>query len=415
MTRAGAHGAQAGSVQVTPVRASGRRAQLRRRRRRRRLQLGAVLLALTVAACAALIYWALQKPTPEAPAAEVQARTQKTLLLQLRTTNGVAVSTSLLAHDPASGVGGAVLVPRQVILPVPGAGSLPLERAVRTASPEQVRAAVGDLLEIRIDAGWLLDEVALAALVDRLGGVEVQVDAPVLGGPGGRQVLLDVGRQRVDGARAVALLDYLGEGEPEQARLARTQRLLEGLLLALPSSVPQVVPLLEQLGPGSRVSVPLPELASLLVGLANDLRGDQLQFEVLPVVPIDPGDGVTAFRRDVPATRALADRLLEQSLLPGARQAGNRVLVLNGVGTPGLGEKVRPRLIEAGLVFAGSDNAPRFGYPKTQVLVADNSPESTQLGLRVARAVGVPDDSVKVGSIGTVADAVLLLGADAKL
>ena len=396
-----------------PVRASGRRAQLRRRRRRRRMQLGAAALAATVVACAALIWWALQKPTPQAPPVQNETRTQQTLLFQLRSTTGVAMSTALLAHDPASSVGAAVLVPRQVIVPVPGAGSLPLERAVRTTSPEQARAAVGDLLEVSVDAGWLLDEVALAGLVDRLGGVEVDVDAAVLGGANRRQVIIEVGRQRIDGARAAAYVDFLGEGEPEQTRLARTQRLLEGVLQALPASGPQVVPLL-QLGPGSRPSIPVDQLAALLVGLKGDLRSEQLQFEALPVIPIDPGNGVTAFRRDVPATRALADRLLEQSLLPGAREAGNRVLVLNGVGTPGLGEKVRPRLIAAGLVFAGSQNAPRFGYPTTQVLVADTSVESRELGLRVARAVGVPDNAVRVGSIGTLADAVLLLGADVK-
>ncbi len=94
------------------------------------------------------------------------------------------------------------------------------------------------------------------------------------------------------------------------------------------------------------------------------------------------------------------------------REGGKRVLVLNGVGTPGLGEAVRAKLAPAGFVFVGSRNAPEFGYATTQVLVPEATQEAQALGERVAEALGVPPTSVGTQEFGTVADVVVLVGAD---
>jgi len=132
------------------------------------------------------------------------------------------------------------------------------------------------------------------------------------------------------------------------------------------------------------------------------------------VVPIDPGNGVTAFRLDTDASDALVDRLLAQSVPPGRRATGNRVLVLNGVGTPGLGNRVRAKLVPAGFVYVGSRNAQQFGYPTTKVLVRAATPADQELGDRVARAIGVPPSSVATSEIGSIADVVVLVGGDFK-
>jgi hypothetical protein len=128
-------------------------------------------------------------------------------------------------------------------------------------------------------------------------------------------------------------------------------------------------------------------------------------------VPIDPGGGVTAFRLESEAARALVDRALAQSVPAGARQTGNRVLVLNGVGTPGLGDAVRAKLVAADFVFVASRNAERFGYETTQVLVPEATPEAQALGNRVAEALGVQPD-VRQSDLGTIADVVVIVGAD---
>jgi LCP family protein required for cell wall assembly len=389
---------------------TGRRAELRRakRRRQRRLLTAGLAIVLVVVAIAA---YALTRDgsTPRAAIAK-QTRTQSTVLFQVQGESGDAVASALLAHDPAGRSGAVVLIPPQVIVTVPGTGALQLSRALKTVPPARSRAAVGDLLGVTVDAGWVIDAPTLAGLIDQVGGVTVDVDVPVIAA---RVVLLSPGNQRLDGQHALAFLRYLAPGEQEQARLARMQAVLNGLLAALPKSTAQVSTLLSGLGPRSNASAPA-KLPSFLVGLAADNRGDDLQYDTLPVIPIDPGNGVTSFRVDPDQIRTLVDRLLAQSVPPGARQTGNRVLVLNGVGTPGIGEKVRARLVPAGFVFVASRNNPSFGVTKTRVLVKEATPAAQAVGEKVARALRVPLDSVQTAEIGSIADIVVVVGADFK-
>ena len=388
---------------------AGRRAELRRaRRRRQRRLLLAGLAAGVVVLLIATFVLTRRDTTPHVTIAK-QTRTQSTVLLQVQGESGDAVASALLAHDPAGHAGAVVLVPPQVIVTVPGTGALQLGRALKTVPPERSRAAVGDLLGVTVDAGWVIDATTLAGLIDRVGGVVADVDVPVVVA---RTVVLSPGNQRLNGLQALAFLRYLAAGEQEQARLARLQGVVDGLLTALPKSTAEVTAVLSALGARSVTSEPAPKLASFLVGLAADDRSDALQYDSLPVVPIDPGNGVSSFRIDPDATRTLVDRLLAQSVPAGARQTGNRVLVLNGVGTPGIGEKVREKLVPAGLVFVASRNNASFGVTKTRVLVKEATPQAQALGERVAKALGVPLDSVQTAEIGTIADVVVVVGAD---
>ena len=390
-------------------RRAGRRSERRRRRRQRQRRLLAGVLLASVLVLAVATYALTRGTTTPRATLITQTRTQSTLLFQVQGESGSAIGSAVLAHDPASHAGAVVLVPPQVIVTVPGMGTMQVGRALMTVPPERSRSAVADLLGVTVDAGWVINVPTLAALVDHLGGISVDVDVPVIAE---RQVVLEPGKQRVDGARAVAFLRYLAPAEQEQARLARLQVVLDGVLTALPRATAQVTAALSALGPRSDASEPLPQLASFLGGLAGDGRSTSLQYDTLPVIPIDPGNGVTSFRIDSDATRALVDRLLAQSVPAGARQSGNRVLVLNGVGTPGLGERVRAKLVPAGFVFVGSRNNASFGVVNTRVLVKEATPEQQALGLRVARALGVGPDAVQTADLGSIADVVVVVGAD---
>jgi hypothetical protein len=367
-----------------------------------------VVAAVVLLAAAGVAVFLVQRAPEGGEQVQEQERTQRTLLFQVRGGDGSAIASALLAHDEPSTTGAVVLVPPQVIVDVPGAGSTAFGQALAAGDPNGSSNALADLLGVQVDGSWVLQQEAFVALVDALGGIPAEVDTPVVLG---NQVVVPQGTQQLDGARAVALMTYLAEGEPEQSRLARLQEVLDGLLAALPEDADAVAEQLTALGEGSATSQAANAVARLLVGLQTDNAADQLQYDTLPVIPIDPGGGVTSFRLDQAAARALVDRALAKSVPEGARQSGNRVLVLNGVGTPGLGEAVRSKLVAADFVFVASRNAERFGYETTQVLVPEATPEAQALGTRVAEALGVQPD-VRQSDFGSIADVVVIVGAD---
>lgn len=384
-------------------RRAARLAEKRRRRRRTARLVGVLVVVLVLAAGVALLAGRGQ----DAPPAAAPVRTQQTVLLQVRDADGTAAASALLAHDPKPSEGGVVLVPPQVVVTVPGSGSQLFGRVLRTSGATSARDALSDLMGITVDASWVLDRASFHRLVDQVGGVQVTVDVPVVRG---RVVLLQPGAQRLDGSRALSFATYLGAGEEEQTRLARLQSVLDAVLRSLPDDPGT---LLASLGGGSQSGLPAAALARLVDGLRDDGAADQLQYRSLPVVKVDAGTDETRFRVDPAGTRSLVDDLLAASVPKGAREEGNRVLVLNGVGTPGLGQAVRAKLVPAGFVFVGSRNADSFGYATTQVLVADATTAGTALGQRVARALGVPASSVRVSTqLGTVADVVVIVGKD---
>jgi hypothetical protein len=387
----------------------GRRAQLRARRRQQRRRLVAAGIAALVVLLVLVTVVLVKTGGSSNKRGGTPPRTQQTVLLQVAAPDGTARASALLAHDPASRSGAVVLVPPQVLANVPGIGSLPFGRALQTGKATGARNALSDLMGVTIDGSWVLDGPAFGRLVDQLGGLEVNVDAVVLSG---RTVVLQPGQQRLGGSPALTYATYLGPGEQEETRLTRLQSVLDAIISALPKDVNALV---GALGSGSRTNLGAGTLAGVLSGLKQDDSAQELQYRSLPVITVDSGSDEVRFRIDPAATRKLVDDLLAASVPPGARAEGNRVLVLNGVGTPGLGEKVRAKLIPAGFVFAGSRNAPTFGCVKTEVLVRDPTTSGADLGARVAKALGVPDSSVKSStSFGTIADVVVVVCKDFK-
>lgn len=395
------------------TRIRGRAEQRRERRRRQVRRIAALLAVLGVLAVAFAVWLAADAQGPTPTPEQSPVRTQSTLLWAVQAPDGTGAAAALLAHDPeggqGAGEGAVVLLPPQVLVNVPGSGSVPFGRAVLTAPAESTRDALSDLVGVTVDDSWVLTADGLRTLVDALGGVPVDVDVPVLSGS---QVLVSPGAQELDGARAYAFLTFLGEGDQEQSRLARVQEVLDGLLTVLPTEEPELATVLDTLGERSDSSLSSTELAALLQALAAADDEAALQYDVLPVVDLDPGGGVVAFRLDEEANRAVVDRLFAGSVPAGARDSGNRVIVYNGVGTPGLGEAVRRKLAPEGFVLVDSRNAPRFGYAETQVLVPAATAEAQELGERVAEALGVPATSVATQELGTVADVAVLVGAD---
>ena len=92
---------------------------------------------------------------------------------------------------------------------------------------------------------------------------------------------------------------------------------------------------------------------------------------------------------------------------------GIRVLVRNGVGTPGLGATARAKLNKAGDVYVAGGNQLPFDSDETVILITEDSPEQRALGEKVAAALGVDVSALRVSGEGqSIADVVVVLGTD---
>jgi hypothetical protein len=392
------------------------------REEKRQQQRKRALVGAAAAVVIGLIVWAVGGGGSSAHhGAQVgpDGRTQTTVLLQLKGTLGEAVDSALLAHDTAEKSGAVVLVPSAVIAQVPGFGPMPFGQALTLNQPNATRATLSDLMGVSVDASWVLTQKGMAALVDKVGGVTVTVDRDVTKpGPNGTTtIVVAAGDQKLNGAAAVAYASFLASGETEQLRLARFDAVLSAVLAQLPKQPAEIGALITGLGTGSTSSVATTRLADVLAGLAADTAANSTYDTVLPVTRLDTGDDQNAFSLDTAKTQALVQQQFAQSIPLSRKGTGNRVMIENQVGTPGIGETTRAKLVNAGFVYLPGQNAP--GMPNATapsvVLISGTSAADIAKGNAVAKALGLPTSDVRVSQQSVrVADVIVLLGADYK-
>jgi hypothetical protein len=377
------------------------------RRRRPRWLVPALVVAVTtllVAVVAVLGDEPADEPDTTTPTAG--AGTDSSLLVTVVDGAGDLTGAALLASG--SDETSALLVPSRLLVDVASGGRVPLRDALDTGDQAPAQA-VGDALEVRVDATWVLTSGGLAQLVEALGGVVVDVDAAV---EAGDVVLAPGADQTLTAAQAAAYATHLPAGEAEPARLARLDQVLSGVLEQLWDDEASIERQLTALGDGSRATVETPELAAVLAQVARHVAAGAYAATLLPVAEISTGaDDVLYGLDDEAATRVLTDRFAGVQR-EGAGQSP-RVLVQNGVGAPGLGEQARNLLVEAGFRYVGGGNAETLGRPTTVVAIGSDDAGSRELGADVAAALGLGPEVVAVGQDApTLADVVVVLGSD---
>jgi anionic cell wall polymer biosynthesis LytR-Cps2A-Psr (LCP) family protein len=394
--------------------------QARRRQQQRQIGLvgGIAIAVVAVIVIAAVAFGGHKLLTRH----DSSKRTQSTLLLQIQGSDRKAEASVLLAHDSATKSGVEVLVPSNVLADVCGYGQQNFGDvlALPNGTEDSQQTLSSMLNDVTVDGSWVLSEAQLAQLINVFGGVTVDVDVNVERhtSNGGGQLLIPAGSNKhLNGAQAVeyALYDTSSQAgaAAEQERL---NRVITALLEGLPTDPTRIAAAVRQLGSSGASTLGADKLSSLLAGLAADSRTSAGLFATdLPVTSIDDGGSTPAYQVDNTASGVpqLVESQLANSVPSGADKKLPTVLLLNGVGTPGLVQTACPKLTTHGLAYAGSNNAPTFNNKKSSVEISSDS--DVALGNQVAHALGLPTSDVVVTTQDqTVADVIVILGQDYK-
>lgn len=338
---------------------------------------------------------------------------QRTLLVQLRDSQKLALDNSIVATG--GGLGGAqIMSPSRLLVDVAGAGQMPLAESVRVLGASASQDALSDLLALKIDGSLTMERLAFAGLVDAVGGIEANIaeDVFTTEKDGTQKVVVTAGTTKLDGVTAADYALATVEGEPEEVRLARWSEVLNKAIKALPDDPVKVQQIVTSLGATARTTVGAGELTEFLLQARKDLVADNQEARVLPTTPLDVGGDSLLVRADLGMANQMLSTLMPQAQIASA-EARTRVLVQNGVGTPGLGAVARDRLVDADFVYVNGGNAATFNTKTSAVIVPDGTSESAALGAKVAKALKLPETSVVSAAAGqSVADVVVVLGAD---
>ncbi|HEX6209102.1 MAG TPA: LCP family protein [Actinomycetota bacterium] len=262
----------------------------------------------------------------------------------------------------------ALSIPSYTMANIPGYGTAPVGDAIAAEGGDPGAAAVENLLGIGIDASAFSTLEDLRQTIDELGGIAIA-------------------ETTMSGEDAVRYLMRGGSDSPISAefQFLRWQELVAGMLDAVNGRTEVFTSLGPEVGP--------------VLAAAGSAGAEVLE---LPVVDIGAG----LARPDAEEVQ----RIVEQRFLPTARTTRTvRLSVLNGVGTPGVGERVSKILGPAGFKLVASGNAQTFDFKETQIIATTEEflPES-----ELARdLLGVGKVYVSAQPSGLV-DVTVIVGSD---
>lgn len=388
--------------------------------RRRLLIVSGLVFALVAAV---FLVWAIfgrprdnYEPAPS-PSPSATGPVQPTVLVQVQDKDGIALGNALLSVGGSVQHANVITIPSSVVVDVATGGTLPFGQVARLPDPNGSANALSDAIGVNVTGTLAMNELAFSGLVDAVGGITADVDVDVVETkPDGTQsIVVPAGKAQVlQGPQATAFATYLATGEPEEARMARFTQVLRLTLAKLPSDVTKVESILSGLGASSRSTLPTADLAAFLVKLQSQILVDNAAYKNLPVKPLDTG-GPSAYRIDNDAAAAMVQELLPDAARKPGPNSKVRVLVQNGVGSPGLNAAARQLLVNAGFTYVNGGNAAAFGHATTSIVVPDATPQSLGWGQAIATALNVPQADVEVAASGqSVADVIVVLGADFK-
>lgn len=352
-------------------------------------------------------------PTPS-PSARPDQRTF--LLVRAPQEPGAAKGVTLFAVGPQPDTGVVLFLPVGTLMDVPGHGLDRLGAAHQYGGAALVQATVENTLGITVDHAATVGDAGLAALLGRVGSVELEVPERLVRRDvdGSPSLRFAQGVQHLDGPRLVEYLSFRMSDQDELSSFPRRQQVWEAVLGALAGEDgPERLEALTGDGaPQLDTTADAGWLTRLFADLAGASAAGSLTQAGLPVQPFGgagPDGGGTYRIQDEAAQDLVAELLSASSTETESPGESLRVEVLNGVGTPGIGQAVHRRLNGQGFRIVRTDNAANFDFADTQILVYDESRLPHARRLRDLLGVGTISVSRRPQS---VVDVTLVVGAD---
>lgn len=125
---------------------------------------------------------------------------------------------------------GALSVPRDTLVKIPGHGEDKINAAYAYGGPELTVETLEDLTDLSISNYIVVDFSGVEDIVDALGGVELEVEEPISVGLDGRNVKIPAGWRNLDGLQALAYVRYRGGPTADIGRIAHQQKFLSAMI-----------------------------------------------------------------------------------------------------------------------------------------------------------------------------------------
>ncbi len=275
-------------------------------------------------------------------------------------------------------------IPRDTRVDVPGKGYTKINHAYAYGGISLLKETVEKFMGIKIDYYVKTDYQGFEKVIDKLGGIEINVEKRMyyVDKAGHLYIDLKPGKQVLDGKKAIQYVRFRHDKLGDIGRIKRQQKFLNALAQKLmkngnifrnPSIIKDIFDALDtDLDIKDSISI-----ANMLTGI----KREDIVFLMLPGKP-KYINGISYWLPDTDKIKEIIDEYFIPNKGKGSPKITNtqgtetkltwdkvRIEILNGNGAPGMAAKVSKSLREKGITnIAKIGNANSFTYDKTKIL-----------------------------------------------
>lgn len=209
----------------------------------------------------------------------------KTLLVQFSSDDSSSGGLAILANEESNGLK-IFNIPPKVVSLFGEAGIMPVARAGTQVPPNVIAQAISTATGIRIDGTLILQRLAVAGLVDSVGGVLIDSESGLLvSGENEAAKYVPPGLQILDGQHAAGYAMVKQITESDEKLQERMNEVLQAVLIKFPDDASKAEETLASLGSLAKSNISTAQVAQFLVSLQAENLLENVQFETVITDP----------------------------------------------------------------------------------------------------------------------------------
>ena len=256
-------------------------------------------------------------------------------------------------------------IPRDMRVMIPGRGMDKINHAFAYGGIELFEETIEKFMGLPIHYYGVVDFEGFQYVIDVLGGVSINVEKDMyyVDQAGSFKINLHSGQQILDGKKALEYVRFRFDPLGDLGRIQRQQKLINSVIDKVMNfdsmiKIPNIVTSLTEyintnMNPNEIIS---------LARIMKDVDRERIWVETIQGEP-QYIEGISYLVADAQEVKKRVQYLIDN------KQRGLNIEVLNGNQIPGIAHRVADKMKELGFNVVNVDNADRFDYQKTVLII----------------------------------------------
>jgi len=272
----------------------------------------------------------------------------------------------LISLDVETNEAGLIFLPRDTYINSNKRNFTKLNSSHVYGGIELTQKTVEEMLKIDIDYYLETDFRGFEKIIDRLGGVNINVSHNLnyVDKAGGLYIDIPAGQQNLNGEEALEYVRYR-DRRGDIGRIERQQKFIDAVLerVLSPAIVTKVPGVIREVNDAVNTNIPLQDITPFL-NTAKEINLSQLESKMLPGRP-EYINGISYWIPDFEETEIMVDSLVRNKSY--IKNKEYQLNILNGVGESGAASKTANLLEKYGFKIDNIGNADKYDYQSSVI------------------------------------------------